>query len=221
MAGYGLLVGLLGLMPLLFFWSFTAMDFNLRKNGGRGSNYVWTHLLAPPRCRSCGCRDEAYWNRHLGTDALCTMWFMSLIAGVTESGIALLLATGIWRDAHMWFLFADGFFLSAAMLLMTAATYPHNFNVGGINRFKDVARWCRGRPPVPPVSPIRKDSSGSRTTWRLSGTERSSDELSERLPPIARRQRSSSKERKEKGKRTAARSLFIRDPERPRATTIV
>jgi hypothetical protein len=194
------------------------MDFNLRKNGGRGSNYVWTHLLP---CRCCGCRDEAYWNRHLGTDALSTMWFMSVIAGVTESGVAVLLATGIWRDTHMWFLLADGFFLSAAMFLMTAATYPHNFNVGGINRFKDVARWCRGRPPVVPVSPIRKDSSGSRTTWRLSGRSSNSGE-DEMLPPIARRQRSSSNERKaNKSKRTTARSLFIRDPERPRATTIV
>ena len=33
LTGYGLLAGLLGLLPLLVFWSFTAMDFNLRKNG--------------------------------------------------------------------------------------------------------------------------------------------------------------------------------------------
>ena len=34
-------------MPLLFFWSFTAMDFNLRKNDGHGSSYIldWAKAL--------------------------------------------------------------------------------------------------------------------------------------------------------------------------------
>ena len=47
LAGYGLLVGLIGLLPLLFFWSFTAMDFNLRKNDGHGSSYIldWAKAL--------------------------------------------------------------------------------------------------------------------------------------------------------------------------------
>ena len=36
-----MLLGLLGLMPLLLFWSFTAMDFNLRKNDGHGSSYLY------------------------------------------------------------------------------------------------------------------------------------------------------------------------------------
>ena len=48
LAGYGLLVGLLGLMPLLFFWSFTAMDFNLRKNDGHGSSYILDWAKASP-----------------------------------------------------------------------------------------------------------------------------------------------------------------------------
>ena len=39
--GYGMLIGVTALIPLLVFWTFTAMDFNLRKNDGRGSSYLY------------------------------------------------------------------------------------------------------------------------------------------------------------------------------------
>ena len=121
------------------------MDFNLRKNEGHGSSYLFdwakacpyprprphphprsrmhvhmrthTHMHVHMRMHVCMCmatlpdesaaspsltvlsahtrahllqarlpvlEDTRFWERHLGSDALCTMWFMSLAATLME-----------------------------------------------------------------------------------------------------------------------------------------
>ena len=56
------------------------MDFNLRKNGGRGSSYIFDMCSQSRFCRNVfpGNCSVDYWSKHLGTDALCTMWLMSV-----------------------------------------------------------------------------------------------------------------------------------------------
>ena len=129
LAGYGLLLGLLGLLPLLLFWSFTAMDFNLRKNDGHGSSYLLDWAKARellPRYHANPMVSSRFWERHLGSDALCTMWLMSFVATLMECGVLLL--CWVAPSAKLRFLLADGLLLVLAMWLMLSAAYPENFN---------------------------------------------------------------------------------------------
>ena len=140
LAGYGLLVGLIGLLPLLFFWSFTAMDFNLRKNDGRGSSYLLDWAKARellPRYHANPMVSSRFWERHLGSDALCTMWLMSAVATLMECG--LLLLCWVAPSAKMRFLLADGLLLVLAMWLMLSAAYPENFNAFAL--FPKTSAW--------------------------------------------------------------------------------
>ena len=63
--------------------------------------------------------DPRFWARHLGSDALCTMWFFSIAASLMECGVLLL--CWLLPSAKMWFLLADGLFLVLAMWLMLSA----------------------------------------------------------------------------------------------------
>ncbi len=132
--GYLLLAGLVGLTPLLLFWSYTAMDVNLRKNGGQGSSYVFDALHA----RGWLDGNERFWRRHIGHDAIATLWVMSfmasgLFAAVSAALLLCPLLEGSGVDLcpsrpFLWFLALDGAILLAGMWLMTHATYPENFN---------------------------------------------------------------------------------------------
>ena len=131
--GYLLFVGLVFLLPLLFFWSYTAMDMNLRKNGGQGSSFIYDWLEGRGMIS-----DERFWRRHLGHDAIATLWVMSAMGtGLFAAVMAALLvcptleANGIQlcpSRPFLWFLFFDGGILCMGMWLMTYATYPENFN---------------------------------------------------------------------------------------------
>ena len=140
LTGYGLLMGLLGLLPLLLFWSFTAMDFNLRKNDGHGSSYLldWAkaHELLP-RYHENPVVSSRFWERHLGSDALCTMWLMSYVATLMECSVLLL--CWVAPSTKMRFLLADGLLLVLAMWLMLSAAYPENFNTFAL--FPKTSAW--------------------------------------------------------------------------------
>jgi hypothetical protein len=79
---------------------------------GHGSSYLydWAKGRWPLRTSA----DPKFWERHLGTDALCTMWFMCAIATGMEAGVAVLV--NVWPTSFkMWFLLADGAILLLAM----------------------------------------------------------------------------------------------------------
>uniref|UniRef100_A0A7S4C210 SCP2 domain-containing protein n=1 Tax=Chrysotila carterae TaxID=13221 RepID=A0A7S4C210_CHRCT len=131
--GWGMLLGLTALMPLLLFWSFIAMDFNLRKNNGRGSSYIFDFCAKMRCCHALNIRDKTFWRKHVGCDSLCTMWIMGVLACVCETAVVGKLI--LFPDAFTAFLAIDGAILTVGMLLMLHAVYPENFNSSSI--FKD------------------------------------------------------------------------------------
>jgi hypothetical protein len=116
------------------------MDFNLRKNDGRGSSYLLDWAKARellPRYHANPMVSSRFWERHLGSDALCTMWLMSAVATLMECG--LLLLCWVAPSAKMRFLLADGLLLVLAMWLMLSAAYPENFNAFAL--FPKTSAW--------------------------------------------------------------------------------
>ena len=71
--------------------------------------------------------DGRFWKRHLGNDALFTMWFLSIGASAMWLGVLGSLVLDP-TDTQMRFLMVDGTILLAAMWLMLGAAYPENFN---------------------------------------------------------------------------------------------
>ena len=129
--------------------------------------------------------DPKFWERHLGTDALCTMWFMSVLATGMEGGVLVL--ANIWPTTRMWcaargrrspppratpraspahpprardgrFLLVDGFFLVVAMWLMLSAAYPENFNTFAL--FPKTRSWLAKRCFDKPCNATPRKNSG-------------------------------------------------------------
>jgi len=131
--GYGLLLGLTSLLPLLCFWTYTAKDENLRLNGGGGSSYVWDWML---KHGVCGWRPAAKLKRHIGKDGHLALWIMAALAGslITLITIAIPVCPLLQLDSlcpetgFLLFLWFVGALLSVGMALMVYATYPENFN---------------------------------------------------------------------------------------------
>ena len=76
-AGYDLAFGILFFLPILALWAVSAMDHNMRLNRGYGSTFAWDACL-----RSCvrGLRrDEVYWQTHIGTDGLFSLWLFGVL----------------------------------------------------------------------------------------------------------------------------------------------
>ena len=103
------------------------MDFNLRKNDGHGSAYIFELFECCECCSRMGVADPRFWKRHLGNDALFTMWFLSIGASAMWLGVLGSLVLDP-TDTQMRFLMVDGTILLAAMWLMLGAAYPENFN---------------------------------------------------------------------------------------------
>ena len=103
------------------------MDFNLRKNDGHGSAYIFELFEGCECCSRMGVADGRFWKRHLGNDALFTMWFLSIGASAMWLGVLGSLVLDP-TDTQMRFLMVDGTILLAAMWLMLGAAYPENFN---------------------------------------------------------------------------------------------
>ena len=150
--GWGMLFGMVFVVwPLIIFWCthphphpppaaaassptiptttrcVTAMDFNLRKNDGHGSAYIFELFEGCECCSRMGVADGRFWKRHLGNDALFTMWFLSIGASAMWLGVLGSLVLDP-TDTQMRFLMVDGTILLAAMWLMLGAAYPENFN---------------------------------------------------------------------------------------------
>jgi len=119
-AGWTMLLAMVLCMPLLMLWSATAMDFNMRKNNGFGSSYVWDACFA--HC----CRSRPWLKRHLGTDALVSTWLMVALAVPSQIIMTLTLLFAP-TDPAMWYAFFETTCFCGGMVLMHGASYPENF----------------------------------------------------------------------------------------------
>jgi hypothetical protein len=124
-AGYDLVFGILFLLPILALWTVSAMDHNMRLNRGYGSTFAWDACL-----RSCvrGLRrDEVYWQTHIGTDGLFSLWLFGVLMVAFTLPLPLMIAMEPANTDNWWYL---GMLLpfTVGFLLMLRGAYPDNFN---------------------------------------------------------------------------------------------
>ena len=129
-AGYDYLITILLIMPMLMLWSSTVMDHNLRKNNGFGSSYVWDCCFA--RC----CRARPSMRRHLGTDAIVSMWLFAVLMVPAQLAMTVSLLDYL-TDLSMWLSYLMMSSFTGGTLLMLKASYPENFGKSSFFRQVD------------------------------------------------------------------------------------
>lgn len=126
--GYFFMLGCLGYFLVVGVWVVGSMPINMQMNEGRGSSYFFDLFFKPVMmdfCCCCCCKDEAFWRRHVGSDALAGSWLFFLCA-LALIPYSLYFAIFEPKEMYSWLTVGSiaGFVFGAG--LITYVTYPEN-----------------------------------------------------------------------------------------------